>query len=96
MLTIIMDYDSPAGKIKISALKDGLDIILPSFEVGLPYLDKEFSTHVLGARLPRLPTPNFFNGFIWDFELHNIVLPKLDIGIKFDLPSRPTNTCGPF
>jgi hypothetical protein len=95
MLTIKLDYDAALGKIAIGALKDGIDIILPSWEIGLPYLDKEFSTHVLGARLPRLPTPNFFNGFIWDFELHNIVLPLPDIELKFGLP-RPSNVCGPL
>jgi hypothetical protein len=96
MLSIKVDFDPALGKIAISALKDGLDIIAPTFEIARPYLDKPNSIHSLGANLPNLPTPNFFNGFLWDFELHNIALPNLDIGIKFDLPSRPSNTCGPF
>jgi len=96
MLTIKVDFDPVLGKIAISALKDGLDIILPSFELARPYLDKPDSIHSLGANL-NLPsfTPNFFNGFIWDFELHNIVLPLPDIEFKFGLP-RPSNICGPL
>jgi hypothetical protein len=95
MLTIKVDFDRTLGKIGISALKDGIDIIAPNFKPKLPYLDKPNSIHSLGANLPNLPTPNFFNGFIWDFELHNIVLPLPDIEFKFGLP-RPSNTCGPF
>jgi hypothetical protein len=95
MLTIKVDFDATLGKIAIGALKDGIDIILPTFELARPYLDKPDSIHSLGAILPNLPTPNFFNGFIWDFELHNIALPLPDIEFKFGLP-RPSNTCGPF
>jgi len=98
MLTIKMDYDIDLGKIAISALKDGLDIILPSFEIGFPYLDKPDSIHSIGANLnlPSIPFPDFFNGFIFDFELHPINLPKLDLDLKLGLPNIPFNLCGPF
>ena len=72
MLTINMDYDNALGHIVISALKNGINIVMPTVEIGFPYLDRPDSTHMIGVDLPGL---NFFNGFIWDFELHNIVLP---------------------
>jgi len=100
MLTIKVDFDPVLGKIAIGALKDGLDIILPTFEIGKPFLDKLDSIHSLGASLdlPSFPNVDFFNGFLWDFELHNIVLPKIDLDFKLDLPSPSnlTGLCGPF
>ena len=98
MLTIKVDFDASLGKIAIGALKDGIDIILPTFEIGRPFLDKLDSIHSLGANLdlPDFPNVDFFNGFLWDFELHNIALPLPDIELKFGLPSFPSNICGPF
>ena len=93
LLTIKLDYDNELGNVLIGALKDGVDIILPTPTIGFPYLDKPDSSHVIGGNLPNI---DFFNGFIWDFELHNIALPQIDIDFKFDLPGFPSNTCGPF
>jgi hypothetical protein len=92
LLTIIMDYDNTLGQITLSALKNGIKIIQPTAEIGLPYLDKPDSTHIIGSNLAGT---NFFNGFIFDFEIHNIVLPQIDIEFNFNLGG-PTNICGPF
>ena len=72
LLTIKMDFDSVLGHITASALRNGIEIIAPTGVVGIPYLDKPDSIHKIGANIPSL---NFFNGFIKDFEIHNIVLP---------------------
>jgi hypothetical protein len=91
MLSVIMDFDNTLGQINLSVLKDGITIILPTAEIGLPYLDKPDSTHFLGSNL----AGNFFNGFMFNFEIHNIVLPQIDIDLNFSLGG-PSNNCGPF
>ena len=98
LLTIKMDFDSVLGHITASALRNGIEIIAPTGVVGIPYLDKPDSIHSIGANLnlPSIPFPDFFNGFIFDFELHPINLPKLDLDLKLGLPNIPFNLCGPF
>jgi hypothetical protein len=72
MLSVIMDYDNELGHIKISAFRNDISIIMPTTTIGLPFLDKPDSTHLIGGNLPGIL---FFNGFFFDFEIHNIVLP---------------------
>jgi hypothetical protein len=92
MLSVIMDFDNSLGEIKLSVLRNGITIITPTAEIGLPYLDKPDSLHLLGSNLAGT---NFFNGFMFDFEIHNIVLPQIDIDLNFNLGG-PSNNCGPF
>jgi hypothetical protein len=92
MLTVIMDFDNVLGEINISLLKDGITIIMPTTEIGLPYLDKPDSVHLLGTNFGGI---DFFNGFMFDIQIHNIVLPQIDLDLNFSLGG-PSNNCGPF
>lgn len=93
MLTITMDFDNTLGNIVISGFRNKLSIIAPTAHPGIPFLDKPDSIHVIGSNI--LGT-NFFNGYIWDIEIHNIVLPKLDIDGLVDLKFPDLSICGPF
>jgi hypothetical protein len=67
-----MDHDNALGHIKLSALRNSISIIAPTSVVGLAFLDKPDSTHLLGTNIAGNA---FFNGFLFDIEIHNIVLP---------------------
>jgi hypothetical protein len=87
-----MDHDSKLGEIKLSILRNGITIVTPTPQIGLPFLDRPDSTHLLGANFGDI---DFFNGFIFDIEIHNIILPQVEIDFKFDF-GISTNNCGPF
>jgi hypothetical protein len=63
MLTIINDFDNALGQINISVLMNDVSIIMPTTEIGLPFLDKPDSTHFIGCNRPGT---EFFNGFIYE------------------------------
>jgi hypothetical protein len=93
MLSIISDYDNDNGHIIISVMKGDITIISPTVIPGLPYLDRPNSTHLLGCDQAGLAC---FNGFIHSFEIHNVVLPTLDIGLKVPQIDINLSPCGPF
>jgi hypothetical protein len=55
-------------------------------------LDKPDNVHHLGGNFGGI---DFFNGFMFNIEIHNIALPQIDIEANFSLGG-PTNDCGPL
>jgi hypothetical protein len=91
MLSVVTDYDNERGEINITVIKNEVTIISPSANISLPYLDKPNSTHLIGS-----DGTHSFNGFINSIEIHNVVLPTIDIEGKIPLGCQGCLACGPW